>query len=70
MQKQVKSRSVAMLLAFFFGGFGIHRFYVGQVGWGLVFLLFCWTFVPAFIAIADLIRWIAISKEEFAERYS
>jgi TM2 domain-containing membrane protein YozV len=34
-----KSKAVAALLCFFFGGLGIHRFYTGQVGLGLALLL-------------------------------
>ncbi len=46
----MKSKSTAALLAFFLGGLGIHRFYLGQNGVGILYLLFCWTFIPAFIA--------------------
>lgn len=34
-----KSRTVAALLAFFLGFFGIHRFYVGRIGSGILWLL-------------------------------
>ncbi|HEY5047314.1 MAG TPA: TM2 domain-containing protein [Rhizomicrobium sp.] len=34
-----KSRLVALLLCFFFGLFGIHRFYVGKIGTGVLQLL-------------------------------
>ncbi|MBQ3755018.1 MAG: TM2 domain-containing protein, partial [Clostridia bacterium] len=33
-----KSRLVATLLCFFLGGLGIHRFYVGKVGTGILYL--------------------------------
>lgn len=33
-----KSRTVALLLCFFFGVFGVHRFYVGKVGTGILYL--------------------------------
>lgn len=31
-----KSRLIALILAFFIGGLGIHRFYVGKVGTGIL----------------------------------
>ncbi len=34
-----KSRLVALLLAVFVGGLGIHRFYVGKTGTGIIWLL-------------------------------
>jgi DNA-directed RNA polymerase subunit RPC12/RpoP len=33
-----KSRSAALLLCFFFGVFGVHRFYVGKAGTGILYL--------------------------------
>jgi TM2 domain-containing membrane protein YozV len=33
-----KSRLVAMLLCFFLGALGVHRFYVGKIGTGLLML--------------------------------
>lgn len=37
--KSQKSWVVALLLCFFLGGLGVHRFYVGKVGTGIVQLL-------------------------------
>ncbi len=34
-----KSYMVTLILCFIFGGFGIHRFYVGKVGTGILMLL-------------------------------
>ena len=34
-----KSRAAALLLCFFFGVFGGHRFYVGKIGTGILYLL-------------------------------
>lgn len=45
-----KNRITAALLALFLGGFGVHKFYLGQSGVGIIYLLFCWTFIPALLA--------------------
>lgn len=34
-----KSRLVALLFCFFLGAFGIHRFYVGKIGTGILMIL-------------------------------
>lgn len=34
-----KSYMATLLLCFFFGGFGVHRFYVGKIGTGVLMLL-------------------------------
>ena len=64
-----KNRVVAAVLAFFLGGFGIHKFYLGQIGWGIVYLIFCWTFIPAFVAFIEFIIYLCTSDEDFARKY-
>jgi TM2 domain-containing membrane protein YozV len=64
-----KSRIAAALLAFFLGGFGIHKFYLGRVGWGIVYLLLCWTFIPAIVAFIEFIVYLCTSDEAFAAKY-
>ncbi|MCK4895258.1 MAG: TM2 domain-containing protein [Candidatus Heimdallarchaeota archaeon] len=48
------NRTVALLLCIFFGGIGVHKFYVGKVGTGIAYLLFSWTGIPAFIAFIEI----------------
>lgn len=64
-----KSRIAAALLAFFLGGFGVHRFYLGQVGLGVLYLLFFWTFIPSIIAFVEFIIFLVMSDEAFAAKY-
>lgn len=64
-----KSKVTAAILAFFLGGFGIHKFYLGNVGLGIVYLIFCWTFIPAFIAFIEGIILICTSDAEFSRKY-
>ena len=64
-----KSRVAAALFALFLGGFGGHKFYLGQVGLGIVYLLFCWTFIPAIIAFIEFILLLTMSDERFNQKY-
>lgn len=64
-----KSRIAAALLAFFLGGFGVHKFYLGRVGWGIIYLIFFWTFIPAIIAFIEFIIYLCTSDEDFAKKY-
>jgi len=60
-----KSRLATTLLALFLGGFGVHRFYVGKVGSGIVMLILTCTIIGAIVsgiwALIDLI--VAISGQ-------
>lgn len=64
-----KSKVLAVVLALFLGGIGIHKFYLGRIGFGILYLLFCWTFIPAIIAFIEAIVYVAMSDESFAAKY-
>ena len=68
-QKKQKSRGVAVVLAVFLGGFGVHRFYLGHTVHGLIYLALCWTGVPYLLAWCEAIWWFMISRKSFCERY-
>lgn len=53
--KKVVNKLAYVLLALFLGGFGIHNFYAGKTGQGILFLLFFWTTIPAIIAFIQAI---------------
>jgi len=67
---QGRSRTTAAVLAFFLGGLGAHKFYLGRIGWGIVYLLFCWTFIPSIIAFVEFIVYLCKSDEEFSAKYN
>lgn len=48
-----KNPTTAVLLALFLGGLGIHKFYLGQTGLGILYLIFCWTYIPSFIGLIE-----------------
>lgn len=66
----MKSKSTTILLTFFLGGLGIHRFYLGQNGMGILYLVFCWTFIPAFIALIDFFVFLFMSEYRFNNKYN
>lgn len=49
------NKVIYIALAIFLGGFGIHKFYAGKTGSGILFLLFCWTGIPHVIAVINAI---------------
>lgn len=53
--KKAVNKVVYCLLAFFLGGIGVHKFYSGKIGLGILYLVFCWTYIPL---IASLIEFI------------
>ena len=63
------SKLAAALLAFFLGAFGVHKFYLGQTGWGIAYLLLCWTFIPAVASFVEGILYLTMSDEAFALKY-
>ena len=50
------------------GGLGVHRFYLGQ-WWGIVYLVFFWTYIPALIAIVEAIQFFTMSEAEFDAKH-
>lgn len=44
------------IICLLLGGIGIHSFYAGKIGQGVCMLLFCWTWIPAIIALVQLIK--------------
>ncbi len=60
------NRKEAGVLALIFGGLGIHKFYTGKYGQGILYAIFCWSFIPLFIGIADGVHYLTETDEQFA----
>lgn len=64
-----KSKIVAGILAILLGGLGVHKFYLGRIGLGILYLLFCWTYIPAIIALVEGIIYLTSSEQKFYDKY-
>lgn len=63
-----KSKVTAGVLALLLGGLGVHRFYLGQ-WWGIFYLLFCWTFIPAIVAFVEGIVFLVQDDATWNAKY-
>lgn len=64
-----KSRMTVAILAIFLGGLGAHQFYLGKTGLGILYLIFCWTWIPAIIGLIEGIMYLCMSDYEFNRKY-
>lgn len=64
-------RKVLMAILMFFGGaVGLHKFYAGNWGWGLLYLATCMTGISSVLALIEFIRVLCLTQEEFDKRYN
>ena len=49
------SKGAYIALCLFLGGLGIHKFYAGKWFTGLLYVAFCWTWIPVVLALFDLL---------------
>lgn len=64
-----KDRTTAGIFALLLGGLGAHHFYLGNVGRGVLYLLFFWTFIPAIAGFIEGILYLTKTDEEFQQKY-
>lgn len=67
--RSYKSKNLAAVMALLIGGFGVHRFYLGQ-WWGIVYLLFFWTWIPGIISIIECIVFFATDQRNWDEKFN
>lgn len=66
----MKTKSTAAILAIFVGWIGWHMFYLWKPIPGILMLLFCWTFIPSFIALIQFFIFLAMSEKDFNRLYN
>lgn len=61
----IKNKVVAGVLGILVGGLGIHKFYLGKIGMGILYLCFCWTGIPAIVGFIEGIIYLCSNDENF-----
>src|SRR5687768_341728 len=69
-QRQPVSKTVLLLLTFFTGGLGGHKFYLRKYWQGALYLLFFWTYIPTLVALIEFVVYAFTSSERLNEKYS
>ena len=64
-----RNRIGAALFAIILGGLGVHKFYLGQTGMGVLYLIFCWTFIPMIVGFIEGIIYLTMTDEAFNAKY-
>lgn len=71
MLSKPKSREVSVVLAFA-GIFvpGLHKFYLGQPVWGVLYLLLFWTPIPKIASAIEGVWYLSQSQDEFNHNFN
>jgi TM2 domain-containing membrane protein YozV len=64
-----KNKIAAAIFALLLGGLGIHKFYLGRIGQGILYLVFFWTFIPALVGFVEGIIYLTMSDQAFEAKY-
>ncbi|HEY9621331.1 MAG TPA: NINE protein [Crinalium sp.] len=49
---------------------GLHKFYLGQPRWGILYLLLSWTPIPKVASIIEGVWYLAQSQDEFNDNFN
>ena len=66
----MKNKTTAGLFALFLGWAGIHRFYLGQVGLGIVYFFLMFLGVSFVLGLIDAIVFLSMDEREFNRKYN
>lgn len=61
----IKSKITAGVLAILLGTFGIHKFYLGKTGTGVLYLLLSWTGITSILGVIEGIIYLTSSDHNF-----
>jgi len=63
------NKNLTAIFAIFLGSFGIHHFYVGNMRRGILYLIFCWTYIPSLIGLIEGLLLFCMTEEKFHKTY-
>jgi TM2 domain-containing membrane protein YozV len=66
----MRDKTLSTIFAFFLGTFGIHRFYLGQVGLGIFYAILMFTGIPTVLGIIDALVMAGMSQSDFDHKYN
>ena len=66
----MKDKNTAAILALFMGTIGVHKFYLGRIGAGILYLIFSLTFIPTVLGLIDFFVLALMDQDEFNRRYN
>ena len=69
----MKNKELTTALAFlslFFGGAGLHKFYLGNYLSGFLYVFFWWTFIPVVLCVVDGVRFLNMDEQRFDLLYN
>src|SRR6266566_7798266 len=69
-QRPPVSKIALLLLAFFGGGLGLHKFYLRKPVQGILYALFCWTLIPGLIALIEFIIYACTDESALNRKYT
>ena len=70
-KKKDKERAIALCcLSITCLPFGLHKFYLGNKKAGVIYSVFCWSFIPQIISLIELILLARMDIEKFDNKYN
>ncbi|MFI4912948.1 MAG: TM2 domain-containing protein [Sedimentisphaeraceae bacterium JB056] len=65
----MKNKLAAGLFGILLGGIGVHKFYLGKWGWGIIYLALCWTWIPSILGLIEGIIYLTTPEDVFQAKY-
>ena len=63
-------KTTAGLLGILLGGLGIHKFYHGSWGWGILYILLVWTLIPSLVGFVEGIIFLVMNETNYENKYA